>query len=68
LTYLIIYDSPKDYQDPISMGWRITDLKITQKPKENKRIGNVEIQKYYLSEEELRLPVNPYLLNSTFFR
>lgn len=68
LTYLIVVDSPKDRVDPVSMGWRITDLNIKKEPKEKKRIDITEIQKYYLNEEEIRSPVNPYLLNSLFFR
>lgn len=68
LTYLIIIDYPKDRQDPVSQGWRITDLKITSEPQEIKNIDIVQIQKYFLTEEEIKSPVNPYLLNSTFFR
>lgn len=68
LTYLIIFDSPKVYPDPVSMGWKITDLKINQEPQKRSRIDRVEIQKYYLTEEEKNKPINPYLLNSTFFR
>lgn len=68
VTYIIIFDPPKDYPDPVSQGWRITDLKIKSEPKEIRRIDVVEIQKYLLTEDEIKAPVNPYLLNSTFFR
>lgn len=68
LTYLIVIDSPKDHPDTDSMGWRITDLKITSKPQEIKNIDTAQIQKYFLTEEETKAPINPYLLNSTFFR
>ena len=68
LTYLVIVDFPRDRPATDSMGWRITDLQIASEPKEIKDIGIVQIQKYYLTEEEIKLPVNPYLLNSTFFR
>lgn len=68
LTYLVIVDSSKSNPDPVSVGWRITDLKIKQKPKEVKRIDVVEVQKYYLDGREIQSSINPYLLNSTFFR
>lgn len=68
LTYLIVVDFPKDRPDTDSMGWRITDLKITSKPQEIKNIDIVQIQKYFLTEEEIKASINPYLLNSTFFR
>ncbi len=68
ITYLVIYDSQADFEDPVSMGWRITDLKITTDPAKKMRIDLAEIQKYYLTEEQIKSPVNPYLLNSTFFR
>jgi len=68
LTYIIILDPSKDYPDPVSQGWRITDLKIKSEPKEVKRIDVVEIQKYFLTDDEIKALVNPYLLNSTFFR
>ena len=61
-------DPSKDYPDPVSQGWRITDLKIKSEPKEVKRIDVVEIQKYFLTDDEIKALVNPYLLNSTFFR
>lgn len=68
ITYLMVVDSPKDHTDPVSMGWRISDLKIKSTPTEIKNIDIVQIQKYLLTEEEIKVPVNPYLLNSTFFR
>lgn len=68
LTYLIVVDSPKDRPDTESQGWRITDLKIASKPWEIKNIDIVQIQKYFLTEEEIKAPINSYLLNSTFFR
>ncbi len=68
LTYLIIVDFPKDRPATDSMGWRITDLKITPDPKEVKDIDIVQIQKYFLTDKEIKLEVNPFLLNSTFFR
>lgn len=68
ITYLIIVDFPKEYPEPISQGWKITDLKIKSEPTQVKNIGLVQIQKYYLTEEEINLPVNPFLLNSIFFR
>jgi|Napbiome12C3dose_1001474.scaffolds.fasta_scaffold00015_9 hypothetical protein len=68
LTYLLLVDTPENVEDPISIGWRITDLKINQDPKEKQRVNIVEIQKYHLTEDEIKSGVNPYLLNSTFFR
>ena len=68
LTYLIIVDPPWDRPDTDSMGWRITDLKITSEPIQITNFDIVQIQKYLLTEEEIKSPTNPYLLNSTFFR
>ncbi len=68
LTYLLLVDALENIEDPISIGWRITDLKINQEPKEKQRVNIIEIQKYHLTEDEIKSGVNPYLLNSTFFR
>lgn len=68
ITYLILVDTPKYYPEPVTQGWRITDLKILSEPKEIKNIDVAQIQKYYLTDEEIKLGVNPLLLNSTFFR
>lgn len=68
LTYLIFVDVPAGTFDPISNGWKITDLKINKDPAKIIRIREFEIQKYNLSEDEINLEINPYLLRSTFFR
>lgn len=68
LTYLIIVDPPTDRFDTDSMGWRISDLKIDSSAQNNNKISIVDIQKYWLNEKEKNTLINPYLLNSTFFR
>lgn len=70
LTYLIIVDdNPSIFKNADSNGWKVTHIKINKKPEYTIRISSeVEIQKYYLTDEEIKIPANPYLLNSTFFR
>lgn len=69
LTYLIIVDdNPNIFKNADSNGWKITHIKIKQEPEKVQQLDVVEIQKYYLTDEEIKIPANPYLLNSTFFR
>lgn len=68
LTYLIVVDPPKDRPDIDPVGWRITDIGIKRESKEEKRIDVTKIYKYYLTTEEILVPHNPYLMDSTFFR
>lgn len=68
LTYLIIVDPPKDRFDIDSNGWKISHLKIKKPASWSKKIDVISIQKYWLTDQEQALPVDPYLLNSTFFR
>lgn len=69
LTYLIIVDdNPSIFKNADGNGWKITHIKIKKEPEEVKQLDVVDIQKYHLTNEEIKIPSNPYLLNSTFFR
>lgn len=70
LTYLIIVDdNPNIFKNADGNGWKITHIKINKKPESIRQFSSeVEIQKYHLTDEEMKVSANPYLLNSTFFR
>jgi hypothetical protein len=68
LTYLIVVDPPKGRPDIDPVGWRITDVGIKRESEESKRIDVTTIYKYHLTDEEIIVPHNPYLMDSTFFR
>jgi hypothetical protein len=68
LTYLIVVDPPRDRPDIDPVGWRITDIGIKRESENVKRIDVTTIYKYYLTDEEIAIPHNPYLMDSTFFR
>lgn len=68
LTYLIIVDSNQHLFNADSNGWKITHIKINKEPGKIEQFDVVDIQKYSLTDEEIKIPANPYLLNSTFFR
>lgn len=68
LTYLILVDVNSGLFKTDSNGWKITHIKINKEPESIKQLDVIDIQKYRLTEEEIKAPANPYLLNSTFFR
>lgn len=68
LTYLIIVDVNSGLFNTDANGWKITHIKINKEPESTKQLDVIDIQKYRLSNEETKIPANPYLLNSTFFR
>lgn len=68
LTYLILVDVNSGLFKTDSNGWKITHIKIQKEPISTKQIDVVDIQKFTLSDQETKIPSNPYLFNSTFFR
>lgn len=69
LTYLIMVNNiNKESFNTDSNGWKITHIKITKELESIQQFGQVNIHKYSLTDEEIKIPANPYLLNSTFFR
>jgi hypothetical protein len=68
LTYLIIVDPPMGRPDIDPLGWKLNDIKITSESVARWKIDVTTIEKYILTEEEMSIPHNPYLLDSTFFR
>lgn len=68
LTYLIEVDPPKDRQDINSISWRIGDIKIEREPDQTLRFDFIQVEKYWLSDDEIKVAPNPYLLDSVFLR
>ena len=67
-TYLLIDDSGTHVAIN-NMSWRLYDVKITKDPDALTQITeSYKVEKYILSEEELKEPSNPYMLNSLIFR
>ncbi|MFA5932917.1 MAG: hypothetical protein WC826_02495 [Microgenomates group bacterium] len=68
LTFLVFVDVNSGLFNTDSNGWKVTHIKINKEPESIKTIDVIDIQKYRLTDEEIKIPANPYLLNSTFFR
>lgn len=68
LTYLILVDVNSGLFNTDSNGWKITQIKINKEPASIKQFDVVDIQKFYLTDEETKILSNPLLLNSVFFR
>lgn len=68
LTYLIEVDPPKDRLELNGTSWRISDVKIDRKPDETFRWDFIQVEKYLLSDDEIKKAPNPYLLDSVFIR
>ncbi len=68
LTYLVEVDPPKDRQDINSISWRISDIKIEREPDQIFRWDFIQVEKYWLSDDEIKVAPNPYLLDSVFLR
>ena len=68
LTYLIEVDSPKDRPELNGISWRISDVKIDRAPDQTLRFDFIVIEKYLLNDEEIKIPPNPYVLDSVFLR
>lgn len=68
LTYLIEVDPPKDRPELSGISWRISDIKINRQPNQTFRFDFIVVEKYLLDDEEIKIPPNPYLLDSVFLR
>lgn len=78
ITYLVIAPPPIYGRDPNSIWyqkntnsdiWKINDIKITKEPVNKILFDNgFIIEKYILSDEEIKIAPNPYLIKDIFFR
>ncbi len=68
LTYLIEADPPPDRQELNGTSWRISDVKIERLPNQTFRFDFIQIEKYLLNDEEIKIEPNPYLLDKVFLR
>lgn len=78
ITYLIIAPPPEYGKDPNSIWyqkntnstkWKSNDIKIVKNPVSVVSFKNdFIIEKYYLSDEEINVMSNPYLIKDIFFR
>lgn len=78
VTYLIIAPPPEYGRDPNSIWyqkntnsklWKSNDLRITKSPDSVISFKNgFMIEKYHLSEDEIKVEPNPYLIKDIFFR
>ncbi|MBI2018957.1 glycosyltransferase family 39 protein [Candidatus Daviesbacteria bacterium] len=78
ITYLIIAPPPEYGKDPNSIWyqrntnsklWKNNDIRIAGDPVSKVSFKNgFEIEKYYLSSEEIKVESNPYLIKDIFFR
>ncbi|MDA1317484.1 MAG: hypothetical protein O3B87_05735 [bacterium] len=68
-TYLLI-DDPGDHPSTNHIDWRLYDVRIDSKPKNEIEIPNsiYRVEKYILNKKQLQEPSNPYMLNSLIFR
>lgn len=78
ITYLVIAPPPVYGRDPNSIWyqkntnseiWKINDIKITKLPTTKILFDNgFIVEKYILSDEEIKIAPNPYLIKDIFFR
>lgn len=68
LTYLIEVDPPLDRPDLSSTSWRISDIQINRSADKTFRWEFIQVEKYRLDNEEIKIPANPNLSDSLFFR
>ncbi|MDO8573340.1 MAG: glycosyltransferase family 39 protein [Candidatus Daviesbacteria bacterium] len=78
VTYLVIAPPPVYGQDPNSIWyqkntnsklWKANDIRITKEPASIITFENgFVVEKYYLSDEEIKVEPNPYLIKDIFFR
>lgn len=68
LTYLIEVDPPRDRPELNGTSWRISDVKLDREPDQSFRFDFIQVKKYFLNPEEVKIRVNPYLLDSVFIR
>jgi hypothetical protein len=68
LTYLLEVDPPQDRPELNGTSWRISDVKIDRLPDQSFRFDFINVEKYFLTETEIKAAPNPYLLDSVFLR
>lgn len=68
LTYLIEVDPPKDRPELDSTDWKISDIGINREADQIFRFDFIQVEKYYLSDEEIKISVNPLILDYMFVR
>jgi len=78
LTYLLIAPPPSYGKDPNSLwyqknvnseSWKNSDIKINKLPESVMQYSNgFKVEKYFLSQEEIKIGANPYLINTLIFR
>ncbi|MBI2018471.1 hypothetical protein HYS96_02075 [Candidatus Daviesbacteria bacterium] len=67
-TYLIEVDPPKDRPELDSIGWRISEVGINRSPDQTFRFDFIQVEKYLLSDKEIKIPANPLILDYMFVR
>lgn len=68
LTYLIEVDPPKDRPELAATAWRISDIGIERAADKTLRFDFIQVEKYYLSDEEIKISANPLILDYMFTR
>ena len=68
LTYLVEVDPPKDRPDLNGTSWRISDVGIDRLPDQIFRFDFIQVEKYFLNNEEIKIEPNAYLLDKAFLR
>lgn len=68
LTYLIEVDPAKDRKDISSLSWRISDIKLERPADQVFKWGFIQVEKYFLTKEEIAAAPNPYILDYLFLR
>ncbi len=68
LTYLIEVDPPKDRPELSADSWRISDIGIKRAADQTFRFDFIQVEKYHLSDEEIKILANPLILDYMFVR
>lgn len=70
LTYLIEVYPPVSRPDLSPDSWKMSDVKLFSKPEKILYFKDYKIEKYLLSENQIKIPSNPYifLINNLYFR
>lgn len=68
LTYLIEVDPPKDRPELSSTAWKISDIRIKREADQIFRYDFIQIEKFYFSDEEVKIPANSLILDYMFLR
>ncbi|MBP8591000.1 hypothetical protein KBI33_00840 [Candidatus Shapirobacteria bacterium] len=69
VTYLLIFSPPQDKPWLEGSWWAKNQVNVKKDPEKTMAFDNdFRIEKYLLSEEEIKIPSDPNLINSTYFR